>query len=201
MSPQRKNKKESLLGLTASLVIVSGISAFLLAYVYTLTKGPIEHVKNQQEQQAIARVIGNDFDNNPYEARRQISTTDGKEKLDFYPGKDGKKIKKFAIKTYSDNAFGGRLEILVGFTINGQIINYEILTSKETPGLGSKVAENEFKNQFSGMSPKFEGFKVRQDGGEIDAVTAATISSRAVVEAIDRAYKAYEKLSTGGKNG
>ena len=201
MAKKIKQKTESLFRLTSSLVIVSCLSALLLSYVYTITKAPIERSKNQAELKAIESVIGNDFDNNPYEDRREITTADGQAKLTFFPGKKQGKIKRFAIKTYSDEAFGGRLEIIVGFTINGRIINYEVLSSKETPGLGTKVAESEFKDQFQGLSPKSESFKTNKDGGEIDAVTAATISSRAVIDAINRAYNAYDKLSTGGKNG
>lgn len=201
MVKRPQKQKEGIFSLTASLVIVSSLSALLLSYVYTITKAPIEAARNKAELAAIESVIGNDFDNNPYEDRTEISTADNTEKLAFYPGKKGKKIKRFAIKTYSDEAFGGRIELIVGFSINGKILNYEILASKETPGLGSKVAESEFKDQFQGLSPKYESFKVSKDGGEIDAVTAATISSRAVIDAIDRAYNAYAKLSTGGKNG
>lgn len=200
MAKRKKEKKEGFLRLTLSLMVVSSISALLLSYVYTKTKEPITQAKNKAELTAIESVIGSDFDNNPYEERTKISTADGKNKLDFYPGKKNNKIKRFAIKTYSDEAFGGRLELIVGFSISGRILDYTILSSKETPGLGSKISENKFKNQFKGLTPQEESFKVNKDGGEIDGVTAATISSRAVIDAINRAYSAYAKLTTGGKN-
>ena len=80
---------------------------------------------------------------------------------------------------------------------NDQTISgYKVISSKETPGLGSKVSDSKFSEQFIGIRPKKKTFKVKQDGGEIDAVTAATISSRAVIDAIQKAYDAYNKLST-----
>ena len=77
------------------------------------------------------------------------------------------------------------------------VSGYKVIHSNETPGLGTKVSEPRFKEQFAGIRPKKHLFKVKQDGGEIDAVTAATISSRAVIDAIQKAYDAYNKFSTG----
>ena len=68
-----------------------------------------------------------------------------------------------------------------------------MLEHKETPGLGSKIADN-FKEQFDGKNPAAFSLKVRKDGGDVDAITAATISSRAVCDALSRAFQAYEEV-------
>ena len=81
--------------------------------------------------------------------------------------------------------------------LDGTVSGYKVIHSNETPGLGTKVSEPRFKEQFAGIRPKKHLFKVKQDGGGIDAVTAATISSRAVIDAIQKAYDAYNKFSTG----
>ena len=89
------------------------------------------------------------------------------------------------------------MELIAGFYINGAVKNFKVTDHKETPGLGTKVSEDAFRSQFDGFNPKRRIFKVRQDGGKIDAVTAATISSRAVVDAIQRAIDAYNHFKTG----
>ena len=99
-----------------------------------------------------------------------------------------------------DSGFSGRIELIVGFLLDGTINGYKIIDQKETPGLGTKVSENKFSEQFKGMNPGSGSFKVRQDGGEIDAVTSATISSRAVIDAIKRGYDNYTRFSSMAGN-
>ena len=90
---------------------------------------------------------------------------------------------------------------IVGFYIDGAIKSFAITQHKETPGLGSKINDDKFKQQFNGYNPQKGIFKVRQDGGDIDAVTGATISSRAVIKAIQRAVDAFNNFyQTGVKD-
>ncbi len=200
MSRKENKKSPGLLSMAAALVIISGLAASILGYVHQITLLPIQTAKDNAELEAISKVIGTDFDNNPFDERTTITTADGKDKLELYIARKDGIIKSFAIKTFSRKAFSGRIEVMAGFSIDGTVLGYEIISSQETPGLGSKVGEPKFKSQFKGMRPEQPEFKVRQDGGEIDAVTAATISSRAVVDAIQRAYDAYRKLSGGNSN-
>ena len=124
-------------------------------------------------------------------------TADGKERLVLFPSRRNGTISGVAIKTSTNKGFGGKMELIVGFFLDGTVSGYKVIHSNETPGLGTKVSEPRFKEQFAGIRPKKHLFKVKQDGGEIDAVTAATISSRAVIDAIQKAYDAYNKFSTG----
>lgn len=196
---KQRTRQDSLIRMVIALTLITSISALILSWVHEQTKVPIEQAQNNEELKAIEAVIGNDFDNNPYQDRMKIPTSHGKDKLDLYIGRKDNKIKAIAIKTYSNQAFGGRLELIVGFNILGQIKTYKILKSNETPGLGSKVSEEKFKSQFSGLKPRTSSFRLTKDGGDIDGVTAATISSRAVINAINRAYKAYQRFRSGGK--
>ena len=179
---KQQDKKDSLIKMTLALTLITVVSALILGYTYEITKKPIAEAENRAELAAIEAVIGTDYDNNPYQDKMLIPTKHGKEKLELYPTRKNGKITSFAMKTFSNQGFGGKIELIVGFNIDGRILNYQILSSKETPGLGSKISENKFKSQFKGLIARTSSFKVTKDGGDIDGVTAATISSRAVPE-------------------
>jgi electron transport complex protein RnfG len=88
-----------------------------------------------------------------------------------------------AVKGRSSNGYGGAITLMVGFTADGTLNNFDVLDAQETPGLGSKIKSEDFKVRIRGR-PATARWQVRRDGGEIDAITAATISSRAALEAI-----------------
>ena len=91
--------------------------------------------------------------------------------------------------------FGGELKVLVGFDAEGKIYNYSLLAHAETPGLGSKAADwfkEGNKGSIKGMSPGEGELKVSKDGGQVDAITASTITSRAFLKAVNKAYEAYK---------
>ena len=180
----------------AMLIVACG-AALILGYVYQITQEPIQKAKNEQELQAISEVIYNDFDNDPFAERTIITTPNNKYRLRLYPARKNGVINSVAVKSFSNKGFGGRMDVIVGFFLDGTISGFKVIDHKETPGLGTKVNEKRFQEQFSGLNPGKHILKVKQDGGEIDAVTAATISSRAVIDAIQKAYDAYNKFSTG----
>lgn len=187
---------KNFLKMVVTLTIIAGFSAFVLSSVYQLTKEPIARAKDNRELEAISQVV-EDFDNNPFAEKLTILTSDKKDKLAFFPSRKNGNITSFAIKTFSNNGFGGRIEMIVGFYIDGAIKNFKITSHQETPGLGSKADEPRFKEQFNGFHPAKQKLKVKQDGGDIDAVTAATITSRAVIDAIVRAADAYQNFNAG----
>ena len=98
-----------------------------------------------------------------------------------------------AVKTYDNNGFSGLITVLVGFDNDGNIIKSLPLEHNETPGLGDKLDRKKsgFTPQFDDMDPSKVKIKVKKDGGDIDAITAATISSRAYCNAIKLAYNSY----------
>ena len=119
--------------------------------------------------------------------------------LEVYPAKNGDEIVGYAIRSYTNNGFSGFIGFMVGFTPDGAIYNINVLEHKETPGLGTKMVPDgtpekpEFKDQFKGKNPVEFTLKVRKDGGQVDAITAATISSRAFCDGVQRAYNTFEK--------
>jgi Na+-translocating ferredoxin:NAD+ oxidoreductase subunit G len=101
----------------------------------------------------------------------------------FFVAKQDGKIVAVAVEGRSKNGYGGDVVLMVGMSADGKLINYEILTATETPGLGTKIAGDLFKAPLKGR-PLDASWIVKKDGGQVDAVTAATISSRAALECI-----------------
>ena len=182
-----------------TLVTIASLSAFLLGYVHQETFDAIQKAKDNQELAAISEVVG-EFDNDPFAEKTTIFTKNKKNKLTMYPARKGGKLTSVAIKSYTNTGFGGRIEIMTGINVSGSIKSFKVISSNETPGLGSKVDDPKFKEQLNDFYPHRQILKVKQDGGDIDAVTAATISSRAVLRAIERAFDAFNNFNSGGNN-
>lgn len=181
------------------LLVLTGVTALsvaLLAYVNELTKEPIADANSKALNEALKSVVPS-FTNNPVaECDTIFSEKDGKKIVDFivYPAKDGEKVVGTAVESKS-LGFGGELKVLVGFDAEGKIYNYSLLAHSETPGLGSKAADwfkEGGKGSIKGMNPSEKPLAVSKDGGEVDAITASTITSRAFLKAVNAAYEAYK---------
>lgn len=187
-----KKLESNFINMVGVLFTVCLVSSFLLGMVYNMTKDKIAAAKDAKKLAAIERVILSDYDNNPSSDLFKIVSHDG-HSLECYPAKKGDTITSVAIKTFSDLGFSGRIGLMVGFLPDGKINKISVIEQMETPGLGTKIAGQKFKSQFEGKDPKTFKLKVRQDSGDIDAITAATISSRAFCDGVERAYQAYMK--------
>jgi electron transport complex protein RnfG len=174
-----------------SLTLISLAASTALGLVYELTKGPIEATLLAKKIESIKMVLPG-FDNNPNNEMFKLPDGTG-DSLEIYPARKGDKIIGYAVRTSSDNGFSGHIGIMAGFLPDGTINNITVLEQKETPGLGNKMTEPQFKNQFNGKNPAAFTLKVKKDGGQVDAITAATISSRAFCEAVQRAYNTLRK--------
>ena len=190
------NKESTLINMTLTLLIVTLVASTALGYIYELTKEPIAKAKLAKKTDALKMVLP-EFDNNPIEEMYKVPSDEGYDSLEVYPALKNGLLVGSAIRSYSKKGFTGNVWIMVGFSTNGSVINIEVLDHKETPGLGTKMAEPKFKDQFQGVHPENFQLKVKKDGGEVDAITAATISSRAFTDAAQRAYQAYKE---GGKH-
>lgn len=184
-----KKLESNFINMVVVLFAVTLIASAAVGYVYTLTAGPIAAAKQAKQVNAIRQVIPGEFDNDPSREVWKKETPDGGE-LEFYPAKKNGELIGTAVKTYTNNGFGGQVWLMVGFNPDGTIHNYSVLEHKETPGLGSKMDQwftKDGKGNVTGKNPGTTGLKVRKDGGDVDAITAATISSRAFLDAINRA--------------
>ncbi|MDO5665513.1 MAG: RnfABCDGE type electron transport complex subunit G [Bacteroidia bacterium] len=178
-----------------SLFIISVVVAVLLAQVNKMTAKPIAAAKALKLENAIKEVVP-EFDNNPVEEAYKMPAADG-DSLLVYPAKKGDKVVGFAVNTYSNNGFSGNIQIMVGFDMEDKVVNYAVLSHAETPGLGSKMNEwfrdTTKPNQLViGRNLSEGNLSVSKDGGQIDAITASTITSRAFLEAVNKAYVVYK---------
>ena len=185
-------KTESTLkNMVLSLTLVALGASACLGFIYEITKGPIATTALNKKLDAIKQVVP-DFNNNPDAEMFRLPTGEG-DSLDVYPAKNDSVLIGYAVNTYTNNGFGGNITIMAGFKTDGTIINITVLTHKETPGLGNKMTEPKFKDQFMNKNPKEFSLVVDKDGGPVDAITAATISSRAFCDAVQRAYNTLQK--------
>jgi electron transport complex protein RnfG len=189
-------KKEStFINMLLTLFMVTLVASAALGYIYELTKGPIAASKLAKQNNAIKEVVP-DFDNKPGEESYKMGV-DG-DTLEFFPAKQNGELVGTAVSTFTNKGFSGNFKIMVGFLPDGTIHNISVLEHKETPGLGDKMQKNksEWSVQFNGKNPADFKLKVTKDGGDVDAITASTITSRAFCDAVERAYNAYME---GGK--
>ena len=186
-------KKEStLFNMVSSLVVVTLVASTALGYVYELTKGPIAAAKLAKKIKAIDEVVV-EYDNNPVDEMYKISMDNSQDSLEVYPAKKAGKLVASAIRSYSPKGYGGNVWLMVGLLPDGNIQNISVLEHKETPGLGTKMNDAEFKSQFIGKNPSTFNLKVQKDGGDVDALTGATITSRAFGQATQLAFENYMK--------
>ena len=185
-------KESTLKNMVLSLFIISLVASVALGYVYEFTKGPIEVAKAAKVNDAIKAVVPA-CDNNPSAEVYKVAYE--KDTLNVYPAKKGGQLVGAAVETYTEKGFGGHISLMVGFLPDGTINDIAVVSHHETPGLGDKMekAKSNFSLQFMGKNPKDFKLMVKKDGGDVDAITASTISSRAFCDAVTRAYNAFMK--------
>jgi electron transport complex protein RnfG len=174
-----------------SLSLISLVAAACLGFVYEFTKEPIALSNLNKKVEAIKLVVP-EFNNDPYSEMFRLPTGEG-DSLDVFPAKKDNMIVGYAVTTYTKKGFSGNITLMAGFRPDGTIVNITVLEHKETPGLGTKMAEPKFKDQFMTKNPAEFSLKVKKDGGPVDAITAATISSRAFCDALQRASNTLQK--------
>ncbi|MBN2237307.1 MAG: RnfABCDGE type electron transport complex subunit G [Bacteroidales bacterium] len=177
------------------LFVVTIVAGFALGGVYNLTKEPIEIAKQAKLNDAIKAVLP-DFDSME---EIEVTEANGTEILQFYVAKKDSVVIGTAVSTYTMKGFSGLIKLMVGFLPDGTINRISVLEQKETPGLGTKMTSPKFKDQFLGVQPADFKLKVKKDKGDVDAITAATISSRAFCDAVQRAYDTFEKNKGGNE--
>jgi electron transport complex protein RnfG len=175
-------------------------SALALAVIHGLTEEPIEEQKRLAIMRAIQEVLP-PFDNDPVENTRQIVLEDdevGAEKqLMVYLGLRENEITGVAFAVYGEG-YGGLIHVMVGIDLQEEISGVKILEHLETPGLGAKIEESSFTDQFKGKSLENSvlvngNLAVKKDGGDMDALTGATISPRGIAMAASAGLKIFKR--------
>lgn len=171
------------------LTVICAASGSLMALVHDMTAERIEIANQAGKIDAIREVLP-ECDNNPVEDTKTVET--GGEEWMFYVARKGGVFAGTAFVATSEEGYGGNINVMVGIDAEGKVLAIEILPPlKETPGLGAKVVEDSFRQGFKGRDIRNTAWKVGKDGGDIDEITAATISSRAVVSAVGKGIAVY----------
>ncbi|PIE84352.1 MAG: hypothetical protein CSA07_02295 [Bacteroidia bacterium] len=212
--------ESTLKNLVLTLVVVTIASALGLGGMNVVTQEPIQQTKQAKVAEALKEVLP-PYDNDPA-AEMSVVETDGMPVKVYKATKDGQFVGG-AVESFSAKGFSGMITVMYGFDKEGKITGYSVLSQAETPGLGTKmvdwfmppkapvrsvvekvfgfeVATEAAKSNVYGLCPGDEGLSVSKDGGSIDAITAATISSRAFLDATNRAYSVFKQsLAAGGE--
>ena len=185
-----KKKESTLINMVVALLVITAVSGGVLGLVYGMTKDAIAEVDQKKNEEAIKNVLP--LDNVTYKADTLRYNYEGTD-LSFpcTLAYDANGIFQGAAVKTSEGGFGGKVDMMVGFLADGTIKGTSVLSHSETPGLGANMT-GKFKDQFVDKNPADYKLTVTKDGGDVDAITAATITSRAFSKAVDKAYKAFE---------
>ncbi len=172
------------------LTLISVIAAGALAYVNKMTAGPIEENKARTLAEGINTVLC--VSDAQVQDTKEVEDANGNPVIIYATDKG------VAVQAIDPNGFGGKLSVLVGFDDEGSIKGYTVLEHAETPGLGAKAGDWFQKGQkgdIIGKNPGEKELTVSKDGGDVDAITASTITSRAFLRAVNVAFHAYAGAS------
>ena len=179
--------KSTLFNMVAVLFSITLIASAGVGAVNMITADAIAEAKAVATKQAIANVLPE------FDSSEQSEQTIDDMPIKVYTAKKGDKLVGYAVESMTKDGFGGVIRMMVGFTADGKINNVNVLEQAETPGLGTKMCDegNALLSSIQGRNSWEVEFKVKKDGGGLDALTAATISSRAYYNAVARAYQAF----------
>ena len=183
--------QSSFKNMTLCLFAVCIVSSALLAAVYAVTKDPIDAANMARTNNAIAQVVP-EFEGTPVADTIEV----GGKKYPYYTVSKAGQPVGYAI-TSSSVGYGGPVTLMVGITSDRVIYNTTVISQSETPGLGAKCVEPAFADQFKSLNPAEQKLSVKKDGGDIDAITASTITSRAYTNAVATAVAVYDAIVSG----
>ncbi|WP_289695239.1 RnfABCDGE type electron transport complex subunit G [uncultured Duncaniella sp.] len=189
--------KSSLVNMVLSLGIITVVAAAALAGVYTATKEPIAQAKAEKQKSAIGQVLPEiHFNNNPADEAAEV-TVDG-ETVTVFPARQDGELVGMAVESHDANGFSGLITVMYGFDPSGNIRGFAVMQHAETPGLGSKMDEwfSNPAHTVIGLNANSANLTVSNDGGDVDAITAATISSRAFLRALTLANQASQQFAS-----
>lgn len=191
--------KSTLFNMVAVLFAITLLASAGVGAVNLITAEPIARAKEMAVAEALTKVLP------PFERSTSEDLTIDELPVTVYTAtaSDGA-VAGYAVQSATKTGFGGMIRMMVGFTPDGEVVNVNVLEQAETPGLGTKMAEEDNVLLRSVKGKRLETMQlvdgklaVRKDGGDVDALTAATISSRAYCDAMNRAWMAYKSVATG----
>ena len=199
-----KKLESSLMNMTLVLTGVAVVMGGILAFVNHLTEGPIAQQKEKTLADGIKTVmVCNDLVVAKTDEIKQNDTKGKEQVFKIYQVKDAQGKELGAAVESTTMGFGGDLKVLVGFDAKGTILGYTLLEHAETPGLGAKADQWFQKGQKGDIIGKLpaQPLTVSKDGGQVDAITASTITSRPFLNAVNNAYQAYKVTPVDAESG
>lgn len=180
--------------MVATLFCITLIASAGVGGIYQLTAEPIAQANAAAVTEALRQVLP------AFDQTSEQELTLDQMPIQVYTATQGDQVVGYAVKSMTKNGFGGAITMMVGFDPTGTILNVNVLSQAETPGLGTKMAEpeNVLLKSVQGKNPSQMKLSVKKDGGDVDALTAATISSRAYVDAVARAFNAFNEVAQTG---
>lgn len=175
---------------TVVLFVISAVIALALAGANAITAPTIARLEKEAQDKAMRKLI-------KAENYTEKSIKSDGEKIEYFVAEENGEVKGY-IFTFAEKGYGGDVKVMAAISSDGKVASVDILdASNETPGLGQNVKKEGFFSQFKGKSGKVSVVKngADQDAGEVDAVTGATISSKAVTKAVNRALSTYKEIS------
>ncbi len=184
--------KSTLFNMVAVLFGITLIASAGVGAVNMITKAPIAAAEQAAKVEALKQVLPA-FEGEPQQTQMTIDDMP----IVTYTASNAGEVVGYAVESMTKSGFGGAISMMVGFSKDGEVLNVNILKQAETPGLGTKMADegNVLLMSVKGKNLKDVKLSVKKDGGDVDALTAATISSRAYCDAVARAYEAYKVAS------
>lgn len=169
------------------------ICSALLGGVYAMTKKPIDETSARLLKEAVGKVLPEGG-----EISAAMPLVVGGQPSEYYVSVVDSLPVAYAVKS-TTSGFGGPLTLMVGITADGKVYNTSVFSHSETPGLGAKCETDvRFMSQWENFDPAVKILKVRQDAGDVDAITASTITSRAYTLAVANALEAVSALLAAG---
>lgn len=175
-----------ILNMALRLSLICAIAALALANVAEVTRGPIAASEARAQREAVEAVL-------PSFAQLAIDTlkTDTDDPALYFSGVSDKGVTGTAFKSISGLGYSGDIEIMMGVSPEGKVSGVRILRHAETPGLGANYAAPEMLDEFYKGRLIADNWKITKDGGEVDAVTGATVTGRAIADAIETGLENY----------
>ena len=181
--------QSNLKNMTLVLALVCLVCSALLAGAYAVTKAPIAAAARAKTEKSLALVLP------AFDTVEEGTVNVGGTEIHYYKALQGGETAGYAIESQAIG-FGGPLSLMVGITPDGVVYNASVLSHSETPGLGAKcTSDPRFLAQWKGFNPAEKILRVKKDNGDVDAITASTITSRAYARAVEGALNTWKALN------
>ncbi len=183
--------KSTLINMVLVLFAITAIASASVGGIYILTKEPIAIATENAKKEALAQVLPS------FEETTMTNLTIDDLNIELYTATSGGEVVGYAINTATMSGFSGLFRLMVGVDTEGKLLNVNVLSHSETPGLGSKMADegNSLLSSVKDKKLSDINWAMSKNGGDIDALTAATISSVAYADALKRAMDAYNQVA------